>query len=507
MNIAASLPDDVKAYLVAAGEKFQPPLSALCAAESLTDEVAIQLSTVAGLEEKEAIRFVRALHHADFVIERNSEWHFNSQMRTYLSANLVNQPTLFSAAHSLLFEISVTGDPKCAGESIPRYLLSGVGKAFHKSASSAVDGLKLYMEAASRELDGTQWLLGRLAIEQQEQGILPKGAVEPPFLRGMTLYQERRLNEAEYFLRRVIKSEEIREEVAISCHLIGKMDSRKPGMHAAAEELLRRSIEIGEKIHHEHHLAQALHTLGQLVGKDRSRVKEAEELLRRSLALLVKLHDQHGQAQALHTLGQLVGKDRSRVKEAEELLRRCLALDKTQHGQAQALHTLGQLVGKDRSRVKEAEELLRRSIEIGEKIHHEHHLAQALHTLGQLVGKDRSRVKEAEELLRRSLALLVKLHDQHGQAQALHTLGQLVGKDRSRVKEAEELLRRSLEISKRNKNHQAQVLFTLGKLIWDIVRPEAEQMLRRSIDINQTLKNNRMQKMVQEELDRRLDKH
>jgi tetratricopeptide (TPR) repeat protein len=387
MNIAVSLPDDVKAYLVAAGEKFQSPLYALCAAESLTDEVATQLATVAGLEENEAIRFVRALHYADFVIERNSEWHFTSQMRSHLSAGLINQPKLFSAAHSLLFEISVTGDPKCAGESIPRYLLSGVGKAFHKSANSPADGLKLYTEAASMELVGTQWLLGRLAIEQQEQGILPSGAIEPPFLRGMTLYQERRFNEAEDFLRRVIKSEENREEVAISCHLVGKIDSRKPGMQAEAEELLRRSIGIGEKIHHEHHLAQALHTLGQLIGKDRNRVKEAEELLRRSLALLEKLHDQHGQAQALHTLGQLIGKDRNRVKEAEELLRR------------------------------------------------------------------------------------------------------------------------SLETSKHNMNHQAQVLFTLGKLIWDIAKPEAEQMLRRSLEINRISKNHKMQKMVQVELDRRLKEH
>ncbi|MDC7703836.1 tetratricopeptide repeat protein [Vogesella indigofera] len=346
MSIVTLLPDDVKAYLVAVGEKFQLPLYALGAAESLTDEVATKLAIVAGLEENEATRFVRALHYADFVIERNSEWHFTSKMRTHLSVGLIKQPELFSAAHSLLFQISLTGDPKFAGESIPRYLLNGVGKAFHKSANSPADGLKLYSEAARMELVGSQWLLGQLAIEQQEQGILPSGAVEPPFLRGMTLYQERRLNEAEYFLRRVIKSNEIREEVAISCHLVGKIDSRKPGMQAQAEELLRRSIGIGEKIHHEHHLAQALHTLGQLIGKDRSRVKEAEELLRRSL-----------------------------------------------------------------------------------------------------------------------------------------------------------------EISRRNMNHQAQVLFSLGKLIWHTARPEAEQMLRESIKINHKLRNYSAQEMVQKELDRRLERY
>jgi len=119
MNVATSLPYDLKAYLANAGANFELPLYALCAAESLTDEVATQLAALAGLKEDEANRFVKALHYADFVVERNSEWHFTSQIRENLSKQLINHPELFSAAHAFLFDIAITGDPKCAGESIP----------------------------------------------------------------------------------------------------------------------------------------------------------------------------------------------------------------------------------------------------------------------------------------------------------------------------------------------------------------------------------------------------
>ena len=283
MSRPIAIPDDLNAFLAAAGQIYLRPLYALAAAESLTDEVATQLAIEAGLEKADANRLVTALHFSDFVIERNSEWNLTAQSRGYLSERLIEQREFCSSIHAFLYEISTTGDPTCAGDTIPRYLLSNVGKAYHKSPTSPSDGLKLYAAAADLELTGTQWLLGKLAIEQQEQGILPNNAVEPPFLRGMTLYREKRISEAEGYLERVTKSDEVREEVAIACHLVGKIKSRKPGMQVEAEELLRRSLLIGENLRNKNHMAQVLFTLGKLIW-DKNR-PEAEQMIERSIEL------------------------------------------------------------------------------------------------------------------------------------------------------------------------------------------------------------------------------
>ncbi len=369
MNLSDIQPRELRSFLSAAGEKFINPLIVLGVAESLTDEVAIQLVTLVGLSEKEAEGFVEALHFCDFVVERNSEWHFSSTIFKYLNDELGKLKELARKGHSLLFDISVNGDINLAGDTIPRYLLSDIGRAYHKSPLSPEQGLEFYANAASKSFSGSQWLIGRLAVDQQERGILPTEAIEPSFLRGMTLYREGQRRESEYFLQKVVDSTEIREEVAISCHIVGRLTARKPGKFNEAEELLRRSLSIGEEINHIHHQAQALHTLGQLIGKNRNRADEAEELLRRSLKLLEDLNDKNGQAQTQHTLGQLIGKSRNRADEAEELLRRSLKIGeklRNKNHQAQVLFSLGKLVWE-----KDAEEgknFLLRSITINKSI-------------------------------------------------------------------------------------------------------------------------------------------
>jgi hypothetical protein len=62
---------DVSIFL-AAGKPFETALIALSAAESLTDDVAVDLLGVADVERADVL--VRALHVCDFVVERNSEW-------------------------------------------------------------------------------------------------------------------------------------------------------------------------------------------------------------------------------------------------------------------------------------------------------------------------------------------------------------------------------------------------------------------------------------------------
>ena len=86
----------------------------------------------------------------------------------------------------------------------------------------------------------------------------------------------------------------------------------------------------------------------------------------------------------------------------------------------------------------------------------------------------------------------------------LHTLGQLIGRNRSRTGEAEELLRQSLALltSLRDKDGEAQVLYTWGKTIAHSDKEESIRMLRRSLTINKRLGNSYGIDLVQQELRR-----
>ena len=327
VNSLNNFPEELRSFISSAGEQFLEPLSILAVAESLTDEVAIKLVALTGLSELNAKRFVNALHFADFVIERNSEWNFSATVRRFFDNNLDIQNDLVFEAHSLLFNISLEGKVECAGETIPRYLLSGVGRAYHKSPIQAKEGLKFYAETALTLTSGSHWLLGKLAIAQQAKGILPPEAIEPPFIRGMTLYREGRRTEAEAYLKKVAASQETRLEVAIACHIVGRLAAQKPGRFGQAEELLRKSISIGEEIGHRHHQAQALHTLGQLLGKNRNRAEEAEELLRRSLNIGEKTRNKNHQAQVLFSLGKLVWE--RDPEEGRSLLKQSVQINKS----------------------------------------------------------------------------------------------------------------------------------------------------------------------------------
>ena len=360
---------DLRIFFEDSDEETLHAVVALSAAESLTDDVAKRLTITAGLAPDQAGRLIRALHFCDFVTERNSEWHFATRVHSVLSVYLRDDKELYSATHTLLAELASEPDLSYADEEIPEYLLTGVGAAYHQSALSSQEGLKLYVEASGNELSGTQWLLGRLAIEQQEQGIIPPTAIEPPYLRGMILYREGRIKEAEPLLRRVADSPQIREEVAVACHLVGRIDARTSSTWERAEALLRRSLAILEEIGDQHGQAQVLHTLGQFVSKSPKRAAEAEELLRQSLAMREEIGDQYGKAQVLHTLGQFVSKSPKRAAEAEELLRQSLAIDEknnNSYGQAQVLFTLGKLLWENNS--GEAKRMLLRSIELNRQL-------------------------------------------------------------------------------------------------------------------------------------------
>jgi tetratricopeptide (TPR) repeat protein len=410
--MTAPLPKEL-APLLAEREDLRRGVLALSAPESLTDPLALDLLRIALGERPWLETFVRALHLCDFVVERNSEWHFAPHIRDALVEQLIEAPELGRFVHRRLLELAEASAPGTDGVSeLPRYLHAGVGRTYHATFLSP-EAARGYGQLAHRPLSGQEWLAGRLASEQVRLGLIPPDAVEVLFLQGMILYHEKRTSEAEPLLRRVAASPERRHEVAVAAHLVGRLDARRK--KRGAEALLRKSLEIGSELGERVHVGQVLHTLGQLVGRDSGRKDEAEQLLRESLEIRWALGERFGVAQVLHTLGQLVGRDSGRKDEAEQLLRESLEIG-SELGErfhvAQVLHTLGQLVGRDSGRKDEAEQLLRESLEIGERLNRLNHQAQVLYSLSRVAGVDPD---SARELLEASLELNRRIQNRQGQ--------------------------------------------------------------------------------------------
>ena len=238
-------------------------LTVLSAAVSLTDEVAHELLRACISTVFHATAFIDTLHLSDFVVERNSEWHIRSTERELLLNCLHKDPELARQAHSILYRVAKEADPTLAGEAVPTYLTWPVGLAYHYAVSDPIQALRMYTSAYTGLNTGRQWLLGKLAMEQQAIGVLPGSAIEPPFLQGMAAYREGRVRDAERFLSRVVQSTEDRIEVAIALHILGLIRQREH--RKEAEELMRRSLALGERIGHLHHQAQVLNSLGNLM--------------------------------------------------------------------------------------------------------------------------------------------------------------------------------------------------------------------------------------------------
>ena len=372
-------PRGVAAFWRVAPDHVRRAAVVLSAAVSLTDEVATWLLTDAALPGDEAAKVVECLRECGFAVARNSEWQFTPEARAWLRDRLHEDPELARRVHGDLLTVAKEAQPDEAGDTVPAYLTWPAGRAYHTAPLAPTEALALYADAYEPRLTGEQWLLGVLAEEQQQRGVLAPSAIEPAFLRGMTVYREGDWQGAERLLRRVADSREQRIEVAISKHVVGV-----------------------------------------LLGNRRYQTDRARQYLEESLAILRELGDRHGQAQVLHSLGKLLG-DRD-PGQAREYLDKSLAIERElgkRHGQAQVLHSLGKLLGgRDPG---QARQYLDKSLAIGREIGHRHHQAQVLHSLGKLLGgRDPG---QARQYLEESLAILHELGDRHGQAQVLNTRG------------------------------------------------------------------------------------
>ena len=435
-------PASLAAFLQAVPDGVAKGMSALSAAVSLTDELALTLLSKCGEMEFEPEEVITCLHACDFVIERNSEYHFEPSARAFLLRELDHNRELCVRLHSTLEELSRQADPAKAGDTIPTYLISPAGLAYHTTVSDQQRGLNLYRKAYTGRHTGEQWLLGVLAQEQQSRGLLPVYAIEPDFYQGMTAYHEGRWEDAEeHFshIERVIGDNEERVEAAIALHLLGRiyhnlgrddeagrvltrslqilerLGDRRGQAHvlnsmamaigrkdsAEAESLLLRSLKIGQERKDLPHQAEIEHSLGNLIGLRNP--EKAETHLRRSLELRQQFNDLRGQAQVLQSLSKLFR--RSDPAKTEEYLRKSLAIDRQRgnlRGEAQLLNSLAVAI-QDKDR-QEAIAMLRRSIEINNKFRNKEGAAKSLNTLGRILTKDR-KWKEARAIFQDVLTL------------------------------------------------------------------------------------------------------
>ena len=262
---ASRAPKAIRAFWAFAPEYARDAVVRLSAAVALTDALASWLLEGPGFPKAEVSEIIEALHACGFVVERNSEWQFTQEVRTWLGDRLYEQPEVARQMHEALSTVAEEANPSEAGDTVPAYLIWPTGRAYHTAALRPAEGLAQYAQAYRPRLIGEQWLLGLLAEEQQRRGILPATAIEPAFLRGMTLYREGRWQDAERLLRRVADSDE------------------------------RRRAEV----------AVAKHVVGVVLGNRRHQPDQARKYLEESLAMLKELGDRHGQAQVLNTWGDV----------------------------------------------------------------------------------------------------------------------------------------------------------------------------------------------------------
>ncbi|HEX6375318.1 MAG TPA: tetratricopeptide repeat protein [Allosphingosinicella sp.] len=439
-------------------------LEVLAVAESLTDEIAAKLYEIAPVIDVSWDAFYRAIRQADFVEARNSEWSFVPQFRQAFRAFGAVSEDRIRAAHDILRQAS-EADDACAGRSVPSYLFTEGGKAYHSAALGDFDtAFRHYGQAAVGPVDGRQWLAAKFATEQEEAGVLPSGYTETLFLRAMVLYREGDRRTAERLFREIVRRDEPRIETTVSLNLLARMLARNDPRTAEAmfkrvldlgpqigdyfgaavaahelanllsrrtpveaEALYRQSIEIGEQLNNRHHLGLVLHSFANHISGIRSRSYETEDAYKRAIDLLEETSDVDGSGQAMHSYGNFLARQPKRAGEAERHLRESVTrAKKTQSlfSIAQRLHTLARLVSRTDRRHGEAERMLEESLEIGRRIRNRRHIAMVLRSLANLVSKED--VGRAEQLLRESLALSRESNDQRGETAARADLERLL---------------------------------------------------------------------------------
>src|ERR1700694_5013304 len=96
----------IEAFAKAAPAGAVRVLQIFSAAESLTDEIARSLYSLAPIEGVSADLFVTALHYSDLVTPRNSEWNIVAGVRHELYRRLLSDKAMFLEANRLIYDLS-----------------------------------------------------------------------------------------------------------------------------------------------------------------------------------------------------------------------------------------------------------------------------------------------------------------------------------------------------------------------------------------------------------------
>lgn len=213
-------------------------MQALGVAESLTDEVARQVLKASGLPHSRVDAFLELLHCADYVVPRNSEWHFSADVRAALRQSARDDDVPLKGIHALLLEIGENGDRTTAGDQIPAYLFTDAGAAYHKGELGFVEeALQQYARAADVTENGELWLAGTLSQEQQRLGVFGPDVVEPTFLQALSAYRDKHEDQAYPALLSVARSGKRSDLVAWAMQLAGEIEMRRAQLDDALEHL------------------------------------------------------------------------------------------------------------------------------------------------------------------------------------------------------------------------------------------------------------------------------
>lgn len=232
-------------------------MRALAAAESLTDALAIKILSQRNIEVNIAEQFLTLLRCTNIVNRRNSGWSIDDDIRRMLLIDAREKGIDLSDIHRLLIDISTLHEGLDTRE-IPHYLLTKAGQAYHMAEIGVTEkSLSLYAESANSHDPGEIWLAGKLASEQQTNGVLPRNAIEPIYLLALAHYRDGDIEAAYSQFLKVAASENRSEPVARSLQLIGMIEAGRDEFDKALQHL-DGSVALYAEIHLNNGLAWSL---------------------------------------------------------------------------------------------------------------------------------------------------------------------------------------------------------------------------------------------------------
>jgi len=381
-------------------------LAALACAESLTDEVARVIYRKVPVPGLSAEQFLSAFKYSGLTEPRNSEWNLNGELRNELVRSKYLPSDARRSVHRYLMGLGSRADLRHeAGRTVPTYLFSEAGLAYHLAGSGdTAAALEHYGRASLGPFNGAQWLGAKLVEEQEQTGAIPRAQIETTFLRAWVMLRQGRKKEAMPLFAMIAEADANKREVAISLHLIG--NDLPPRRSEEAEAKLRRSIEINSSLDNRFGVAQTLHSLGNLLSRQDRRWDEAEKAYRESIEMLRSLGDRFGEAQTLHSFGNLLSRQDRRRNEAEKAYRESIEIGRRLDNRfhvAQTLHSLGNLLTRQDRRRNEAERIFEESLELGERLQRDKHIAQVLRSYALAI--ERRDPDKALDMLGRALEI------------------------------------------------------------------------------------------------------